>query len=307
MRRDLLHVITPVFNPIGWKSRIQLYKQFQEHMLDSGVKLTLVECVVGDRAYEIEDHAHVTHIKLRTNSLVWNKENTINIGINRSPHDAEYFAWIDADVMFRNNNWAYDTVNALQIYPMLQPWHNCYDLGPNGEHLQAHTSFCKLYHEGKPIQVREQDKYSEFGHPGYAWAARRDVLEKLGMLIETAALGAADHHMACALAGDVERTYPKAVTEAYKRPLLQWQARAEQHVARHIGSVPGTIEHFFHGPKVARGYQSRWEILIDHAFDPDMDLKKNSHGVVELAGNKPHLRNAIDRYLRKRNEDSNSA
>ncbi len=68
----------------------------------------------------------------------------------------------------------------------------------------------------------------------------------------------------------------------------------------------GTIEHPFHGRKVDRGYQSRWDMFLDHGFDPTTDLKRNTDKVIEFAGNKPDLERAFDRYLRARAEDVNS-
>jgi hypothetical protein len=47
-------------------------------------------------------------------------------------------------------------------------------------------------------------------------------------------------------------------------------------------------------------------MFMDHGFDPVTDLKKNTYGVVEFAGNKPELELAFDRYLRSRDEDINS-
>ncbi len=42
MRSDLLHVIAAVANPVRWQSRIRLAGEFIEHMLDSGVQVTIV-------------------------------------------------------------------------------------------------------------------------------------------------------------------------------------------------------------------------------------------------------------------------
>jgi hypothetical protein len=41
-------------------------------------------------------------------------------------------------------------------------------------------------------------------------------------------------------------------------------------------------------------------------FDPSTDLKRNTDGVLEFAGNKPDLERAFDRYLRSREEDVNT-
>lgn len=307
MRADLLHVVTAVANPIRWTSRIALYRQFERHMLASGVHLTVVECAYGERPCALIGTPRVTHIPVRAKTIVWSKENLLNLGIAQLPSDWKYVAWIDADIVFRKPHWAAETVHALQLYDVVQPWSDCYDLGPDDEHLAAHRSFCRLVFDGGKIaQGPNVHEGYPFGHPGYAWAATRQALEWTGGLIDTAALGAGDHHMAMGLIGQVGDSIPGNLTEGYKAPLYRWQARALQHISGSIGYVSGTIEHSWHGPKPKRAYVERWDVLARHAFDPATDLKRNVFGVLELAGNKPALARDIDRYFRARDEDANS-
>ena len=302
MKPELLHVVTVVSNPIRWVSRIRLFRQFADHMRASGVHLTVVECQHGRRPHELHDVAGIQHIPVSARTMVWNKENLLNIAISRLPADWKYVAWLDADILFRRTDWAAETVQKLQIYDVIQPWSDCYDLGPNDEHVQHHRSFCSLWCEGKPVG---KGNYT-FAHPGYAWAANRRAIELLGGLIDTGALGAADHHMALALLGRVEESVHGGMGAAYRAPLLAWQRRALQHIGQNLGYVQGTIEHHWHGTKDSRNYIGRWDVLVRHKFDPSTDLMRNAQGVMELAGNKPGLRRDIDRYFRQRFEDSNS-
>ena len=303
MDASLLHVIAVVANPVRWGSRIQLYFDFERHMLDSGVKLTTVECAYGDRPYELNTNPHVQHVPVRSKTLMWNKEAMINCGIARLPADWKYVAWIDADIMFRKPGWAAETVHALQLYDVVQPWSDCYDLGPDDDHLHAHKSFCRLYKEGKPIVPSGAPGY-EFAHPGYAWAATRPALERLGGLLDIAALGAGDHHMALGLIGRAAESLPGGIHANYRRAVMRWQERAARFTCGNIGYVPGSIEHRWHGPKLARKYVDRWSILVKHHFDPEEDLKRNTSGLLELAGNKPEFHRDIEAYMRQRNEDA---
>jgi hypothetical protein len=305
MKSNLLNVVAVVANPIRWQSRISLYRLFEQHMLDSGVNLTTVECAYGDRPFELAGSPHVQHVGVRARTLVWNKESLINTGIARLPADWKYVAWIDADITFRKPEWAAETVQALQQYSVVQPWSDCYDLGPDDDHLQAHRSFCRMFHDRQPIVPSGYGGY-QFAHPGYAWAATRGALEQLGGLLDTAALGAGDHHMALALIGRAEESLPGGISASYRAAVMRWQARAAQHINRNIGYVPGTIEHAWHGSKDKRAYVSRWDILIRNKFDPIEDLKANVWGVTELAGNKPELAHDIDLYMRSRAEDANA-
>lgn len=309
MKSDLLHVVIPYANPMRWNNRRKIYELCKEHMLDSGVKLTIVECAQSNRPFELCDEPHINHIGVRSHHPLWIKEALLNIGFAHLPDNARYIAWIDGDIEFRRSNWASETVHALQQYDVIQPWSECYDLGPNDEHMDVHSSFCKLWFHNRPIcQGPNKGKYNpyKFAHPGYGWAATRDALNNLGGLIDTAILGAADHHMALALIGRAKESIPNNCTEGYKKPIYQWQHRAMRHVNMNIGYIPGTIEHFWHGSKPKRAYVDRWDILIKHKFDPYSDLKRNIWGLPELTGSKPKLIHDIDLYFRARDEDSNT-
>jgi hypothetical protein len=314
MRADLLHVVTCVANPIRWKSRIALAREAIRGWIADGANVTLVECAYGDRDHELADIPGVVHVPVRAHTLVWSKECLLNIGIAKLPHGAKFIATLDADIHFRKRGWAAETVHALQIHPVVQPWTDAYDLGPNDEHLSAHKSFCGLWQAGKPVVPTGPRFWKfaggpyEYSHTGYAWAWTRAFLDQAGGLIEIAGMGSADHHMAYALVGSVDASMPSdKVTPAYANALRRWQIRAVQAANHKLGSVPQTIEHAFHGRKEARGYQSRWDMFLEHGFDPETDLKRNSHGVLEFSGNKPALERAFEAYLRSRDEDIGSA
>jgi hypothetical protein len=78
----------------------------------------------------------------------------LNIGIQdvvRRHPDAQYIAVLDADIRFRNPCWAVDTVHALQRFEVVQTWVDCYDLGPNDQHLELHRSFGRIWQDQQPL------------------------------------------------------------------------------------------------------------------------------------------------------------
>jgi hypothetical protein len=107
---DLNHfaVITVVFNPIKYKSRYELYHKFDEHMSRSGVILLTVECIfeaaeklgLPKQKFEITRSNDPRHLQINAPSVLWLKENLINIAIKRLPLYIEYVAWLDADIEF---------------------------------------------------------------------------------------------------------------------------------------------------------------------------------------------------------------
>ena len=215
-------------------------------------------------------------------------------------------------MFFRRPHWAAETVEALQHYDVVQPWTTAYDLGPNDEHIQTHTSFCHQLRHGQPV-VPTQSKFWKFSggpyeypHSGYCWAWTRQALDWVGGLLDICGMGSGDHHMALALAGHAEASLPGGDLGPYQAHIMRWQARAMAHINGNVGFVNGTVEHRFHGRKADRGYLSRWDMFLRHGFNPDTDLKRNASGVLEWAGNKPELRREFDLYLRSRQEDVNS-
>lgn len=305
---NTLHVIAVVSNPVGYKSRYELFKKFRSHMEAQNVNLIIVELALGQRDHQVTESDNPNHIQVRGNSELWHKENMINIGFSRLPLDWEYAAWIDGDIAFLNPNWVHDTLNALQHHRVVQMFQDCVDTGPSGEVLQVHRSFGYQYvNVPEKMALANNGYYGKgvaFPHPGYAWAIRKDAFNGIGRLIDWAILGSADHHMAWAFIGDVKKSVMAGIHPKYMDRLLAFQSRCDHFIQKDLGYVPGIITHDFHGKKKDRKYQERWSILLDHGYDPDTDIKYNSHGVLELDGRNIKLRDAIRQYLRQRNEDS---
>lgn len=313
MLNKKLHVIVVVTNAIRFKSRYRLYQEFEQKLLKNNqIVLWTTEIAFGDRPFAVTEPGNPHHIQLRSYEELWHKENLINVALahmTRQTPDWEYVAWIDADIEFLRPDWANETLHQLQHYMMVQMWTHAIDLGPNGETLATHVSFLHQYQRGKPYCYGGNNaKYHEHWHPGYAWAARREAIDSVGGLIDTALLGAGDNHMAHALIGKLDFTTDKGLHPNYFKHLSIWQDRCERFIRRDVGYVDGTILHFWHGKKKDRRYHDRWKILVDNQFNPDWDLKRDAQGLWQLTDHGDlrsiHLRDQVRHYFRSRNEDS---
>lgn len=315
MHNQILHVVTTISNPLRWESRMRLARAaILSWIQEPNVHVTLVEVAHGSRNHDLLDlagHHQITHIPVRATTMAWCKESCLNIGISRLPQSAKYIGVFDADITFRKPGWALETIHALQIYPVVQPWKTAYDLGPEDDHFQTHKSFASQFHYGKPIIPRGFPWWVfnggpyDYPHSGFAWAWVRDILDIIGGLFELGGMGSGDHNMALSLLGHSDYSLARGIGPEYRSAVKTWEARALTHVNRKIGFVPNTIEHGFHGTKTKRNYVGRWDMFIKHHFDPYRDLKKNTYGVIEFAGNKPQLELDFNNYLRDRHEDSN--
>lgn len=298
-----LHVIGVVSNLERWNSRYRLAREWIERMRATPcVELHLVEAAFGDRQHELVTEGE-RGLCLRVNTNAWLKENMINLAEKHLlPRDWANAAWVDCDVEFRDPWWAQETLHQLQHFPLLQPWQTCADLGPQGSIFQTHTSFGCVDQQGLRKQTHAGEPY-KYAHSGFAWACTRAFWEQVGGLLDVAILGSADHHMAWAAIGQVDRSVHQGMTPGFKRACQRWQERAMKVTNGEVGFVAGRIEHHFHGPKNRRYYRERWQILIEHCYDPERDLMRDAAGVLHISG-KPELERAIRKYNRSRCEDS---
>jgi hypothetical protein len=343
-----LYVIVPIFNPIRYKSRWKHYERFADHVKQSGGVLVTVEAAFGSRHHALQagisqhempiyqeaptkptefhkartTEPHI-YIRVRTDDEIWFKENLINIGISRLPEDWKYVAWVDGDVAFARPNWVGETIHQLQHYKLVQMFSESQDLGPRYASINHAQSFMSCHVKGIPRPTPRTDTqtvpYGSGGvpglpgkyilwHPGFAWAARREAIDELGGLVDFARMGAADNHMAHALIGCVEDSFHHGVHPNYRKRLLEWQWRCDRYIRRNVGYVSGLLIHYWHGRKVDRRYWDRWRVIVENQYNPDLDVKYDWQGLLQLADRgEPRsitLRDDARRYFRARNEDS---
>lgn len=305
---DTLYVVTSVFDPVRYRSRWKLYEDFKLHVEATGkAKLFTVEVAFGEREFAVTQPGDPWALQLRTTHELWLKENALNLAIQRLPTSAKYIAWVDADVHFVREDWADETLHQLQHYGCVQMWSQAQDMSSDHEIVQEHRSFCWCWWNDECLPT-PPGWYGFKGrrwhwHPGFAWAIRREWLDWLGRLLDFAILGSADDHMAKALVGKAASNLHGKLSADYKRDVVAWEDRAAA-LKHNIGYVPGLLLHKWHGPKANRQYQTRWSILVQHDFNPRTDLRRDSQGLWTLAGNKPALRDDLQRYFRSRQEDA---
>lgn len=304
---EQLYVIAVMFNPRNAEARYRLWHEFMPYMDFSGAKVIAVEAAFADRPHECTDANNPWHVQLRTDQDLWHKEKMINIGIQRLLHlvpDAKYIAWIDADVRFSNPHWVRDTVRALHHYTVVQLFSEAQNLNPKYERMWSCPSAFKQYeskgyHQNPPKTL----EYIGNGHPGLAWAARRDFLTAAGGLIDFCIAGSGDTHMANALRGDIGFNFREGMSPGFRRALERWAEKAHAACKGNIGYVNGICMHYWHGKSNIKGYEKRWDIVCFMQFDPHEDIYADINGLYKYAGNKEHLSLDLRRSLIEREDE----
>lgn len=313
---NTLHVIGVVSNPARFHSRYRLAREWISAMVATPcVQLTVVEAAFGDRHHEIVDTKEDgwDKISVRVKSHAWIKESMINLAyryISAKHQHAKYFAWIDMDVFFNDPNWAQESLHQLQTFEVIQPWSDAVDMGPMGEVLQHFKSFGYQHQRRIPKQKHPSQTYYQYAHSGFAWCCTRRFAETVfgaggsnGPMPDWCILGSADHHAAFAMIGETKDTIHRMMYPSFFRKCYEWQAKATSVTKNEVGFTPGLIQHKFHGPKNRRYYRERWQILVDHKYDPDKMITHDEQGIATLVGNHK-LEHAIYMYNINRHEDS---
>ena len=303
-----LYVITPVFNSRRFRIRWKHYEDFAKHIIDGGAHLITIEASLGERSEVVKEILSDKHtiIHVRTEHEIWIKENLINIAVTHLPEDWKYMAWIDADIKFIRPDWVGECLHQLQHHEIIQMFSIAIDVDSNYNPFSMSTSFCHDYINGLPENDCYNGKWRKPNnmHTGYAWAIKKQAFRDLGGLIDFAILGSSDNHMSKCLIGEWEKSVNGQVHPEYKEQLKIWQERALKYIKRNIGYMDGGIIHNFHGAKENRRYKDRWKILVEHQFQPSLDLKKDWNGLYQLTDRNWQLKRDIQQYFNQRNEDS---
>jgi len=310
---ERLWILTAFFNPTNTALRVQNYRRFRDHLLAQGGHLLTIEMAFRDDPFQLQAADAHRLIHVRADSVMWQKERLLNIGLDHLPDDCEAIAWVDCDVLFTNPTWIHDARQRLESYPVVQPYEFAVRLGrrsqtmdltalPLGpEEAQKDVGCGFRVAQGAHRTLSAPDRET-LGHCGFAWCGRRAIFQR-HRLYDRAILGSGDLYMAAAFLNlSLDRELPTAPMRSdYQR----WARALYPDVQGRLSYVPGALLHLWHGSRGHRFYASRQRILARCAFDPGTDLTLNRDRCWEWASTKPALHQAVRRYFSLRNEDGN--
>jgi hypothetical protein len=143
-----------------------------------------------------------------------------------------------------------------------------------------------------------------YWHTGFAWAARRELLDRHG-LYDRAILGGGDLIAAHAFAADTDflrgrHLYLREIVPPERRAIGAWGERVAEDTGGRVGWIAGRVCHLYHGPLAARRYVDRQQILRDAGFDPDTDLTADAAGCWQWNSAKPVLHAQVSDYFASR-------
>jgi len=302
--------LTSFFNPIGYKNKVKNYRKFRLSSQKQGLKLLCVELSFGGREPELtKDDADIL-IQLRSNTILWQKERLLNIGLRNLPDDCTKIIWIDCDIIFQNDNWVEEVYKSLDKYFVIQPFSFVIRLPKDGIISSEDLPFGleegqKIHSMGYGMRDSDREKLFDFfihGHSGFAWAARREIFNKHGFY-DRLILGSGDLMMAHTFYGHKFNYIRSLSSEPMQLDQDVWFEEIYNIVKSNVYFVPGLIFHLWHGDKINKLHDERFEILVSENFDPRKDIKLDSNDCWTWATNKPKLHQWCEKYFSFRKEE----
>ena len=264
-------IIACYFNPQRNPYRLKAFREFYNSI--KHLNHYIVECVIGETKPELVDEFPSLNIsRVYTDDLLWHKETLLNKIITTLPIELKYVFWVDTDVIFTNKNWLIEATQKLRDGAnLVQPFEFCVHLEQDElkpsfgyEDFKAFASIPSIRHPklwrsfgyNHVHGLSGDQNYDKHGHVGFAWGARREVLDAVP-LYDRALIGGGDHLIAHAGAGHIGHTcITKSFTDDIEA-VNAWSRKFYAVVNGKIEYVEGDLFHIWHGDISKREYLKR--------------------------------------------------
>jgi hypothetical protein len=262
------------------------------------LRAPLVTVELGYGEYELDLADAEVLVRLPGRDRLWQKERLLNRALAELPPECQGVVWLDCDVAFFNDGWPELTLKALERWPLVQPFNAFHQIAlsdgdvPELRASDTARSLASRMLDGSvpPSIFSSIGSSRRFAYaPGFAWAARRDVVEDF---MASAAYGRFD---------DTVGAY--RMSEPHANHYRRWARRFHRRVSGRVGYVDGSLAHFWHGDAYRRAKRAPYTGFSRFGFDPGTDLAIDKRGAWRWASDKPELQRYVADSLRDRCHD----
>jgi hypothetical protein len=277
-KRSDIAVVVGFFSPAGFLTPIHNARRVLADLRGAGIPVFLTELLYPGQSPQLTGHAQI----LSAASPMFHCENIWNLTLRLIPQQYSKLIFLDADIRFSLPDWLDRSSAVLDEADVMQPMDWC-DWG-SGRAGKISTAAAFL--RGMSIDLTRS-------HPGFAFGARREWVERSGGLFSRGPLGGSD---TVRWAGILRATH------ILQRGLhADLKSLAIKHVADSSPASVGVAEgcaamHMPHGLAANRQYSKRYEKYIIQG-----GLRENSQGVYEWE-NSSDAAQAL-KYFESRAED----
>jgi hypothetical protein len=304
-----LWAITCYFNPAGYRRRLANYRLFRKHLI---VPLVAVELAYGPNFELNEDDAEVL-VQLRGGDVMWQKERLLNLGLRALPSCCRNVVCVDCEIVFETDDWPEHVSRLLQHFLILQPYSHAHhlpqdwalgDFRPTAAEFSRESAAFAIASGVPPgpcVRAVANGRYTYA--TGFAWAARRELLEQHG-LYDACIIGSGDRAMTAAIYGSYDAVmHVHNMNDRQRARYLRWARPFHEAIGGAAGWMRGTIYHLWHGKMQDRQARERHGILARFAFDPFEDIAIDGGGCWRWNTDKAQMHACVREYFASRKED----
>ncbi len=302
--------ITSYYNPVGYKRRLSNYRIFRANL---GVPLVTVELSFNGRFELAKKDADIL-VQISGGAVLWQKERLLNVALQALPSSCQKVAWLDCDILFDTPDWIEAADSLLDRYSIIQLFRQVHNFGPqwvSGKGRASEVEFTRLsaafsLASGVPAA-------SAIGHllddrkvtcaPGFAWAARRDLLDR-HFFYDACIVGGGDRAMACAAHHCFDETMERECMNEHQRlRYIAWAEPFFESVRAETPFLDVDIFHLWHGDVGRRKGRLRYEGFQGFQFNPYTDIAIDENGSWRWNTDKPKMHEYVRDYFASRKED----
>lgn len=285
----MIAAVTNFYNPASRPNKLDNFHRFRESL--KGVELFVVEAAFGDSPFILPSDSH--HIQVRCRDILWQQYRLVDLGIRSLPDRFDKAVWIDADILFTEDDWAERMESLLDQFEVVQSYGRIALLDKGGNVMQRKDGVAKeaLKNAQKPTatDLAGNLDLSAIFATGFSWGVRRELVERHG-IYDRWITGSDDIAFVIGIWGDWDNDFiTSRLNDAMRKHYMEWAVPFHHHVGGRVSYLDTEVAHLWHGQ---RNYRKRWRCLRD--YDPATDVAV-AGGVLEWRTDKAHLKECCAR------------
>jgi len=307
-----LWAITAYFNPLGRRRRRENYRVFRQRL---EVPLVAVELGFGGR-FDLRDGDAEVLVHLDGGDVMFQKERLLNLALAQLPQACRYVAWLDSDIVFDGEDWRERAVAALGRHGLVHLFDKVDYMPPDWSGAPSEAAEVNFSRRslGSVIAGGEDatlalDRRLDGTQiavccKGFAWAARRDLIDGIGFYDECI-VGGGDSAFVAAALGDLDYAVRRQrMSPGQEESYRAWGRALGNALDGGIGAVGGRLFHLWHGGLDGRDYGTRHVGFHRFGYEPAVDIALGTAGAWRWNSAKREMHDYVAAYFDARDEDA---
>lgn len=278
------------FSIVEYKKPIENFNILIEKLKKSKIPFKVISVLFPNQKKNID-----ADFWMKTDSVLFYKENLYNILYSKIKKDWNKFCFIDCDLIFSDKNWHRNTSLLLNEFDLIQPFDTC-------KWIQKNNITSDTGQLPSSVALHQGIEFTQaYYHPGFSWAFNKKAFDKINGFYDWVAIGEGDICFVNSFLKNKKSRMHASFTTSEKYNLYA-ENLFNQNLK--IGFLRNnTASHLYHGCLKRRDYDNRHKYVSDVIRNkPEDYLVRDPDGLIRWKYPSKH-NNLITEYFKSRQED----